>query len=68
VQADAYVGLLLKKLEETGELENTLIVVSGDHGMPGDKRKMQPLRLLHGRTLLRWPRGIKGQSRWWTIW
>jgi N-sulfoglucosamine sulfohydrolase len=36
VQAwDAYIGLLLKKLEETGELENTLIVVSGDHGMPG---------------------------------
>jgi N-sulfoglucosamine sulfohydrolase len=32
---DAYVGVLLKKLEETGELENTLIVVSGDHGMPG---------------------------------
>ncbi len=36
VQAyDAYVGLLLKRLEETGELDNTLIVVSGDHGMPG---------------------------------
>jgi N-sulfoglucosamine sulfohydrolase len=36
VQAwDAYIGLLLKKLEETGELEDTLIVVSGDHGMPG---------------------------------
>ena len=31
----AYIGLLLKKLEETGELDNTLIVVSGDHGMPG---------------------------------
>ncbi|MEK7834355.1 MAG: sulfatase [Acidobacteriota bacterium] len=36
VQAwDAYVGLLLKRLEETGELEKTVIVVSGDHGMPG---------------------------------
>lgn len=36
VQAnDAYLGLLLKKLEETGELERTLIVVSGDHGAPG---------------------------------
>jgi len=32
---DAYVGVLLKKLEESGDLENTLIVVSGDHGMPG---------------------------------
>lgn len=36
VQAwDAYIGVLLKRLEETGELEKTLIVVSGDHGMPG---------------------------------
>jgi len=36
VQAwDAYVGLLLKRLEEIGELEKTLVVVSGDHGMPG---------------------------------
>jgi len=32
---DAYVGVLLKRLEETGELERTLVVVSGDHGMQG---------------------------------
>lgn len=32
---DAGVGVLLKKLEEAGELNNTLIVVSGDHGAPG---------------------------------
>jgi N-sulfoglucosamine sulfohydrolase len=32
---DAYIGVLLKKLAETGELDKTLIVVSGDHGMPG---------------------------------
>ncbi len=32
---DASLGLLLKKLEAIGELENTLIVVSGDHGPPG---------------------------------
>ncbi|MGE0100873.1 MAG: sulfatase [Blastocatellales bacterium] len=36
VQAyDAYIGVLLKRLEETGELDKTLIVISGDHGMPG---------------------------------
>ncbi len=36
VQAyDAYIGVLLKRLEATGELDNTLIVISGDHGMPG---------------------------------
>lgn len=32
---DAGVGVLLQKLETVGELENTVIVVSGDHGMPG---------------------------------
>lgn len=32
---DAYLGVLLKKLGETGELDNTLIVISGDHGAPG---------------------------------
>ena len=36
VQAfDAALGVLIKQLEEAGELENTLIVVSGDHGAPG---------------------------------
>jgi arylsulfatase A-like enzyme len=32
---DAYVGVLLKRLEETGQADNTIVVLSGDHGMPG---------------------------------
>lgn len=32
---DAEIGVLLKRLEESGELDRTLIVLSGDHGMPG---------------------------------
>ena len=32
---DAGIGVLLRKLEEIGELDNTLVVISGDHGMPG---------------------------------
>ncbi|HBJ38359.1 MAG TPA: sulfatase [Planctomycetaceae bacterium] len=32
---DAALGLLINKLEEIGELDNTIIVVSGDHGAPG---------------------------------
>ncbi|WP_254507018.1 sulfatase family protein [Anatilimnocola floriformis] len=32
---DAQVGVILKKLEAIGELDNTLIVMSGDHGAPG---------------------------------
>ena len=36
VQAfDAALGLLLDRLTEIGELDNTLVVVSGDHGPPG---------------------------------
>jgi len=32
---DAALGILLAKLEAMGELEHTLVVVSGDHGAPG---------------------------------
>ena len=32
---DAYIGVLLQRLEAAGELERTIIVISGDHGMPG---------------------------------
>lgn len=32
---DASLGVLLKKLERIGELKNTVVVVSGDHGAPG---------------------------------
>ena len=35
---DAGLGLLIGMLEEMGELDNTLIVVSGDHGIPGFPR------------------------------
>ncbi|RMD84489.1 MAG: sulfatase, partial [Lentisphaerae bacterium] len=35
---DAGLGVLIKRLEEIGELDNTLIVVSGDHGIPGFPR------------------------------
>lgn len=32
---DAMLGLLYQRLQEIGELDNTMIVVSGDHGAPG---------------------------------
>nr|ACS15396.1 sulfatase [uncultured bacterium FLS12] len=35
---DAGLGVLLERLEEIGELDNTLVVVSGDHGIPGFPR------------------------------
>lgn len=35
---DAGLGVILERLEAAGELDNTLIVVSGDHGIPGMPR------------------------------
>lgn len=35
---DSMLGVLLDRLRETGELERTLIVLSGDHGMAGMPR------------------------------
>jgi len=35
---DTAVGLLVEELKKAGELDNTLIVVSGDHGAPGFPR------------------------------
>lgn len=32
--ADAHIGRALKALEDAGELENTLVIVTSDHGMP----------------------------------
>lgn len=32
---DAMIGILLEEFEQTGEAENTLIAISGDHGAPG---------------------------------
>jgi N-sulfoglucosamine sulfohydrolase len=32
---DAAIGLLLREVQKLGELDNTLVVISGDHGAPG---------------------------------
>ncbi len=35
---DGMVGTLLRKLQEAGELDRTVIIISGDHGAPGFPR------------------------------
>jgi arylsulfatase A-like enzyme len=58
--ADSHIGLALKQLEAAGELENTLVIVTSDHGMPFPYVKGQihedgfrlPLAM-------RWGKGIK---------
>ena len=60
---DACVGVLMKRLKESGELERTVVVLSGDHGFPGvpdgkcnlyDLGTAVPL-------VIRWPGGKAGR-------
>ncbi len=57
---DAAVGVLLDELQQRGELDETLVVVSGDHGAPGFPRGKCNLYDFGTRVLLamRWPKHI----------
>ena len=57
---DAGLGVLIKRLKEMGELDNTLIVVSGDHGIPGFPRGKCNLYDIGCEVALaaRWPQNI----------
>ncbi len=57
---DAACGVLIKMLEEMGELDNTIVVISGDHGIPGFPRGKCNVHDLGSRVLLaiRWPEKI----------
>ena len=57
---DSLVGDVIKALEESGELDNTIVVMTGDHGMPFPRCKSNnydsgarvPLAV-------RWPKNVK---------
>jgi uncharacterized sulfatase len=57
---DAACGVLIKMIEEMGELDNTIVVISGDHGIPGFPRGKCNVHDLGSRVLLaiRWPKKI----------
>jgi len=58
---DTEVGELLKVLEENGELDNTLVVISGDNGMPFPRCKSNLYDLGTNVPLsVRWPARVKG--------
>lgn len=58
---DTEVGELLKILEEKGELDNTLVVISGDNGMPFPRCKSNLYDLGTNVPLaVRWPTAVKG--------
>jgi N-sulfoglucosamine sulfohydrolase len=57
---DQQVGRALQILKEAGELENTLVIVTSDHGMPFPRVKGQIFEDgFHLPLAMRWGRGIK---------
>jgi len=62
---DLMLGAMLEELEDSGELDNTVVVLSGDHGMPGIPRGKTNCYDLATRVplLVRWPKGIPAARR-----
>ena len=60
---DAVIGRFIQKFEEMGELDNTVIVMSGDHGIPGFPRGKTNLYNLGTEVSLfvRWGNKVKGR-------
>lgn len=62
---DAGLGVLIEELKRVGAYENTILVVSGDHGIPGVTRGKCSLYDLGTQVPLaiRWPKGITTKGR-----
>ncbi|MFH5886415.1 sulfatase [Halalkalibaculum sp. DA3122] len=61
---DRHLGRMLALLEERGELDNTLVVVTADNGMPFPRIKGQTYeRSAHLPLAVMWPRGIENAGR-----
>ncbi len=61
---DRDVAAALKLLEETGELDNTIVVMSGDNGMPFPRHKCQLYDSgVHAPLAVRWGAKVPGNRR-----
>jgi arylsulfatase A-like enzyme len=61
---DGHLGRVLAELEATGELDNTIVVVTADNGMPFPRIKGQVYEYSNHLPLaIRWPKGIKNPGR-----
>lgn len=62
---DAAVGVVVDELKQRGQLDNTILVVSGDHGAPGFPRGKTNLFNFGTQVplLIHWPAGIKNPGR-----
>ncbi len=62
---DLMLGAMLEELKTSGELDNTVVILSGDHGIPGVPRGKTNCYDLATRVpmLVRWPKGIPSGRR-----
>ncbi len=61
---DLHLQRMLEKLEELGELENTIVVVTADNGMPFPRIKGQVYEYSNHLPLaIMWPNGIRNPGR-----
>lgn len=62
--ADSHLGRMIENLEKRGLLENTIIVMTSDHGMPFPRCKAQEYEYSnHVPLAIMWPKGIKNPGR-----
>ena len=61
---DTHLARMIALLEKIGELDNTLIIVTSDNGMPFPRYKGTTYEFsTHEPLAIRWPRGIKNPGR-----
>ena len=61
---DSHLGKMLKTLEANGQLENTIVVVTADNGMPFPRVKGQAYEMSNHLPLaIMWPKGLKNPGR-----
>jgi uncharacterized sulfatase len=58
---DQHLGRMLASLEKRGELDNTLVIVTGDNGMPFPRAKANGYEFgIHVPLAVRWPKRVPG--------
>lgn len=62
--ADRHLGLMIQTLEKRGLLDNTIILITSDNGMPFPRGKAQEYEYSNHMPLpIMWPKGIKNPGR-----
>ncbi|MFC1761116.1 sulfatase [Planctomycetota bacterium] len=62
--ADRHLGLMIQSLKKRGVLENTIILMTSDNGMPFPRGKAQEYEYSNHMPLaIMWPKGIKNPGR-----